>query len=180
MRVHVVHVTLVARSDVLSEIIHLGRAFEIAGVKDPHLHEDEVLENPGEHAEHAKQGMQAQPVKAVDQDNRGLGVGFEHCDGLALIRPPGVGSLLHCHRGDQVVQAPEILARLLVMAFDEGGRRDQEAGDQQREPAAFKELDHAEHEEDEDREHSAHAVHGHARLPAWHGSALLPPMTHHA
>jgi hypothetical protein len=70
--------------------------------------------------------------------------------------------------------------RLFVMALHPEGDGDQNAGDEQRHPAAFKKFHHAQGNQDAAGEQQAEAVDAHFALPLGLARAVQPPVPHHA
>ena len=89
--------------------------------------------------------------------------------GLALVTAhPGQVRTLIAHEPPvielQFVQVAQILRGLVVMAFDEERRGDEQGGHQQRDPAAFEEFQGAQGDQDERRQRRAHTVNGELSL----------------
>ena len=67
----------------LREPLHLRMSLEGAGIHNAHADEHEILECASEETEDVEQGVQAQTVESVDQQDGGAGAGIK-----MVIHPP--------------------------------------------------------------------------------------------
>ena len=158
------------------QVFHFCGALEIARVEHTNLHEDKILVNFRKHPHDRQQRVQAEAVEAVDKKYGGARVGIA-----------GRGRFFHGRQGvvrqrggDEFVEAVQFFLRLAVMVFHPEREADQQAGDQQRGPAALVKLHDAKRHEDAAGEQQADAVDDDFGFPFRLLGAFEPPMPHHA
>ena len=110
---HVGDVTVHFRPGVFAQVVHLGRALEIARIQHADLHEDKILINLREHPHDGKQRVQAEAVETVDQQHGGAGV--RHRTAAAFFPPRCASSASAAATSS--LRRMQFFLRLPVMVF---------------------------------------------------------------
>ena len=128
----------------------------------------EILEMPGKEALHPQERVHADAAVLAHEKHGGRLVRIERGRVSAV--------LLHRLRREELVDLPQLLACFLVMPADREADRDDESGDQYRDPAARHEFLEHEYGQDAARDHEAGCRKHETPQPVLRRAPVLEPV----